>query len=82
MEQERNVKIESYRVRSPLVAMRITNNGPSRFVTVPEGAVIDVIGTPKPFDFVNVQCDGEALTVFDRDLMERTEKLDRTEKVA
>ena len=32
-------------------------------------------GTPKEFDFVDIECEGETLAVFDRDIKERTEEV-------
>ena len=33
------------------------------------------IGTPKEFDLVDIECEGETLAVFDRDIKERTEEV-------
>jgi hypothetical protein len=67
-------RIESYRVRSPLLAMSHRDHGPSKFVTIPRGAVVAVNGRPKPFEFVEIDCDGQRFTVHNRDLEEHTER--------
>jgi hypothetical protein len=49
--------------------------GRLRFVTIPRGSVITVTGTPKEFDFVDIEWQGETLAVFDRDIKERSEEV-------
>jgi hypothetical protein len=64
----------SYRVHSAITAVKY-ESGRSRFVTIPRGTVITVIGTPREFDFVDIECKGETLAVFNRDIEERTEEV-------
>jgi hypothetical protein len=65
----------SYRVHTAITALKHMNAGGSRFVTIPRGSVITVTGTPKEFDFVDIECRGETLAVFNRDIEERTEEV-------
>jgi hypothetical protein len=37
--------------------------------------ILCIIGTPREFDFVDIECKGETLAVFNRDIEERTEEL-------
>ena len=64
----------SYRVHTAITALKHVS-GRSRFVTIPRGSVITVTGTPKEFDFVDIECRGETLAIFNRDIEERTEKV-------
>ena len=63
-----------YRVHSAMTGMKY-ESGRLRFVTIPRGSVITVSGTLKEFDFVDVECQGETLAVFDRDIKERSEEV-------
>lgn len=64
-----------YRVHATLTALKYASNGHSRFVTIPRGSVIAIQGTRKQFSLVEIEWDGEALAVFNRDLEERAEEL-------
>jgi hypothetical protein len=64
-----------YRVHTPITASKYVSGGGCRFVTIPRGSVITVIGTPRDFDFVDIECKGETLAVFNRDIEERTEEV-------
>jgi hypothetical protein len=63
-----------YRVHTALTASKHVSGSSCRFVTIPQGSVITVTGTPKEFDLVDIECQGEMLAVFNRDIQERTER--------
>ena len=67
-----------YRVRAPLLAMQDGGRGSTRFMTLPVGAMIKVLGAAEPFHLVEVECEGELLTVFHRDIEERAEQWNAT----
>ena len=68
-------KMPFYRVHTPLAALVHENDGRSRFISIPSGSVITLTGAAKQFDLVDVEWEGRALAVFNRDIEERTEKL-------
>jgi hypothetical protein len=72
--QETPSKLD-YRVHTAITASKHVSGGGSRFVTIPRGSVITVTGTPKEFDLVDIECQGETLAVFDRDIKERAEEV-------
>jgi hypothetical protein len=72
---QRESRIESYRVRSPLLAMRHRDDRPAQFVTIPKGALIVLLGTPEPFEVVEIECDGQKFAIYNRDLEERAERV-------
>jgi len=64
-----------YRVHATLTALKAARDGHSRFVTIPRGSVIAIQGTRKEFSLVEVVWEGEALSVFNRDIEERAEEI-------
>jgi uncharacterized lipoprotein YbaY len=63
-----------YRVHADITALKYVS-GRLRFITIPRGSVITVSGTPKEFDLVDVEWQGETLAVFERDIRERAEEV-------
>jgi uncharacterized protein YraI len=55
--------------------MRGKGDGPPQFTTIPVGSVILVSQPSKALGFVEIECDGEELMVYTRDLKERTERV-------
>ena len=64
-----------YRVHATLTALKFASDGHSRFVTIPRGSVIAIPGTRKELSLVEVVWEGEALSVFNRDIEEHTEEI-------
>ena len=61
-----------YRVRAALTALKYMQNGHSTFVTVPRGSVIAIKSKRREFEVVEIDWEGTALVVFNRDIDERT----------
>lgn len=70
----------TYRVNSPLVASVSAQNGRARFVAIPSGSVIVAPLEFDPLGLVDVECDGKMLSVFSRDIRERTERIDHAKQ--
>lgn len=58
----------------PILALR--NSGSSKFVTIPAGTPILVRGIPEGFGLIEVECEGDVLAIFHRDLREKTDMID------
>jgi hypothetical protein len=70
MEDERSGS--RYVVHTNITAIKYRQDGGSRFVTIPRGAVITVKGILKQFGVIEIHYEGETLSVFSRDIGERT----------
>jgi hypothetical protein len=62
-----------YRVHAALTALKYMRNGRSTFLTVPRGSVITIKSKRSEFEVVEIDWEGTALVVFNRDIDERTE---------
>ncbi len=51
------------------------HDGRSRFVAIPRGSVMLVLGMPQLRGLVDIEYDGQRLAVFSRDIEERAHKL-------
>jgi hypothetical protein len=51
----------TYRVHTPLVALKYVSDSGSQFVTIPRGATIRVTGERKELGLVEIQYEGEAV---------------------
>jgi hypothetical protein len=72
---EKELTGSCYVVHTNVTAIRYSQDGRSRFVTIPRGAVFAVTGTFKDFGVIEIRYQGEALSVFSRDILERTERM-------
>ncbi len=66
----------TYRINSPFVGMLYDPSGRYRFATIPRGAVVVVTEGLPDMGVVEIECDGQRLAVFRRDLDERGERAD------
>jgi hypothetical protein len=80
MEQES--KATAYRVHAPLVALTNENDGRTRFVAIPRGTLILVFGKLGSIGLVDVECEGERLSVFSRDIEQRTYEIEGSNEIA
>ena len=65
-----------YIVHTPITALKAyRESSRHRFVTIPPGSVIDVIGTSEGFNLVDIQWEDKRLTAFVRDVEERTKEV-------
>jgi hypothetical protein len=62
-----------YVVHTNITAVKYLQDGVSRFVTIPPGAVI-AVQSVKAFGVMEVVYEGETLAVFSRDIEERADK--------
>jgi hypothetical protein len=58
------------------VAQARENDGSAQFVAIPRGATMLVFGNLQSFGLVDVECEGQRLAVFRRDIEERAEKVE------
>jgi hypothetical protein len=64
-----------YRVHTPITALKCLSDGDYRIVTISPDSVITVVGTPKEFNFVDIECQGESLAIFSPPLEQRAAEL-------
>lgn len=65
--------VKYYKVVSPFVAVRQEEH--QGFITVPEGAIIELAGDPSEQPLVPIRFDNQTLMVFTRDLNDRSEQI-------
>jgi hypothetical protein len=65
----------TYRVHTPLVALKYVSDSGSQFVTIPRGATIRVTGERKELGLVEIQYEGEALAIFRRDIEKHADQV-------
>lgn len=66
----------SYRVLMPLAAMFAGDGGHVRIVAIPRESVFVARVPSNPFALVEIDWDGRKLVVYNRDIEERTERLE------
>ncbi len=64
---------KTYCVVEPMMAVKYSQQSKSNFVTIPRGAVITIRRELTQIGVIEVDCDGETLAVFTRDLDGRVE---------
>jgi hypothetical protein len=63
-----------YRVHAPITALKLSE-GDYRIVTISRDSLITVIGTPKEFNLVDIECQGESMAVFSPSIEQRAAEL-------
>lgn len=65
-----------YQLKSPTMAVeRGGSNGRMQFVTVPEGAIIELVGELQQSGLIDVSFDGRVVAMFLRDVEDRGERI-------
>jgi hypothetical protein len=65
----------TYRVLIPLAAMAGGDSGHLRIISIPRESVFVAKVSSNPFALVEIDWDGRKLSVYNRDIEERTERL-------
>ena len=65
-----------YQLQSPTMAVeRGGSNGRMQFVTVPAGAMLELIGEPQQSGLIDVHFEGRVVAMFLRDIEERGKRI-------